>query len=200
MLHCDAKGLGAVAGCPSRTVFLPTGAAVCPHFSVMFKGGTSSGTTGSFGRLWYDEIRCTVTFTLSYVYTTCTHFPLLKICKGIVLYTSMWYVVRCILHSHALHGSNDDAHAEPCAIHVTGPMSHHCPGISQFLYLLTCHQSSLALATSLLHHVDSVLQSAALHACVILCNTAGAVCLTALLLLNTGPCIPDSNKRHVSND
>ncbi|DBA74077.1 TPA: hypothetical protein ACH3X1_010890 [Trebouxia sp. C0004] len=47
-------------GCPSRTAFLPTGAAVCPHFSVMFKGGTSSGSTGSYGRLWYDEMRCTV--------------------------------------------------------------------------------------------------------------------------------------------
>ncbi|KAA6418346.1 MAG: hypothetical protein FRX49_11711, partial [Trebouxia sp. A1-2] len=47
-------------GCPSRTVFLPTGAAVCPHFSVMFRGGTSSGGTGSYGRLWYDEMRCTV--------------------------------------------------------------------------------------------------------------------------------------------
>ena len=56
-----AEGLGAVAGCPSRTAFLPTGAAVCPHFSVMFKGGTSSGSTGSYGRLWYDEMRCTVT-------------------------------------------------------------------------------------------------------------------------------------------
>ena len=71
-----AEGLGAVAGCPSRTAFLPTGAAVCPHFSVMFKGGTSSGSHGSYGRLWYDEMRCTVT-TMS-LYTTRTHFFLLR--------------------------------------------------------------------------------------------------------------------------
>ena len=52
---------GPVAGCPSWTAFLPTGAVVCPGFCTTFKEGKSSGATGSYGRLWYDEIRNTVT-------------------------------------------------------------------------------------------------------------------------------------------
>ena len=85
-----AEGLGAVAGCPSRTAFLPTGAAVCPHFSVMFKGGTSSGTAGSYGRLWYDEMRCTVAH-LSLIQEAHLLF-LLRVCAGFLLHTCMLYV------------------------------------------------------------------------------------------------------------
>jgi len=43
----------------------------------------------------------------------------------------MLYEVCCVLHTYTLHGSNDNAHAGPCAIHVTGPMSHLSPSITQ---------------------------------------------------------------------
>ncbi len=136
-----AEGLGAVAGCPSRTAFLPTGAAVCPHFSVMFKGGTSSGTAGSYGRLWYDEMRCTVAHLSLIAGSTlvvsaeslCGLFaPYMHVVRCMLhVLCCMLYEVCCVLHTYTLYGSNDNALAGPCAIHVTGPMSHLSPSITQ---------------------------------------------------------------------
>ena len=48
------------AGCPGRTVFVPSGDLLCPRWCVTYKKGRSSGRHGCFGRTWYDEIQPTV--------------------------------------------------------------------------------------------------------------------------------------------
>lgn len=72
----------AVAGCPSWTAFLPTGAVLCPGFCTTYREGKSSGATGAYGRLWYDEIRNTVTLQLSFMFgsESLSVQPLLCLC------------------------------------------------------------------------------------------------------------------------
>eukprot|EP00877_Chromochloris_zofingiensis_P009059 jgi/Chrzof1/4406/Cz14g11270.t1 len=63
--HYGSKDKGAwrgtqLAGCPSRTTWLPTGDLICPRWCVTYKKGRSWGRHGCFGRVWYDDIQSTV--------------------------------------------------------------------------------------------------------------------------------------------
>ena len=74
----------------------------------MFRGGTSSGGTGSYGRLWYDEMRCTVihlsqeAHLLFSAESVCGLFALyahvVVVCHMAYVICRMLCVVSCILY------------------------------------------------------------------------------------------------------
>ncbi|KAK9823255.1 hypothetical protein WJX72_001381 [[Myrmecia] bisecta] len=60
--HDDIGGWrgGFLQGCPAYSVFIPTGAHLCPRWCITFKKGKNNGRHGCYGRNWYDEIQPTV--------------------------------------------------------------------------------------------------------------------------------------------
>ncbi|KAL0043430.1 hypothetical protein WJX79_004501 [Trebouxia sp. C0005] len=47
-------------GCDAYTVWMPSGGLLCPRWCITFKDGKSTGRTGCFGVVWYDEVQPTV--------------------------------------------------------------------------------------------------------------------------------------------
>jgi len=52
------------AGCDAYTVWMPSGGLLCPRWCITFKDGKSTGRTGCFGVVWYDEVQPTVSLPL----------------------------------------------------------------------------------------------------------------------------------------
>ena len=60
LCNTSRTALPCAAGCPARTVFMPSGGLLCPRWCITYKQGKSSGRHGCFGRVWYDEVQPTV--------------------------------------------------------------------------------------------------------------------------------------------